>query len=120
MATASNSSPYLELGPSPSKLVDKTGSRGKIWNYFADRADKNKYPVDTLQSLNKSCYKAPKIRCGNKISAVSKCDNLAKHSDNCTGMLLSYYVCVRHGNMIRLVLALMNLLYVSFKIMYSI
>lgn len=39
MATASNSPPCLELGPSLSKLVDKTGSRGKILNYFADRAD---------------------------------------------------------------------------------
>lgn len=34
MATASNNPPYLELSPSPSKLVDKTGSRGKIWNCF--------------------------------------------------------------------------------------
>lgn len=58
MATASNSPPCLELGPSLSKLVDKTGSRGKIWNYFADRADKNKYPVSSLQPLSKSSYKA--------------------------------------------------------------
>lgn len=98
MATASNSLPCLELGPSPSELVDKTGSRGKIWNYFADRADENKYPVGILQSLSKSCYTAPKIRCGNKILVVKKCDNLAMHlSDSCTGMLLSYNVCVCLG-----------------------
>lgn len=64
MATASNSPPYLELSPSPSKLVDKTGSRGKIWNYFDDGAHTNKYPVDIT---SKSCHKAPKVRCSNKI-----------------------------------------------------
>lgn len=57
----------MVLNPSRSKLVDKTGSRGKIWNYFAARAHKNKCPVDILEFLIKSCYKALKVRCSHKI-----------------------------------------------------
>lgn len=49
MATVSNSPPRLEPSPSSSKLVDKTGSKGKTWSYFADRAHQNKYPVDMLE-----------------------------------------------------------------------
>jgi len=46
MATVSNSLLSLEQNPSPFRLGDKTGSRGKIWHYFAGTTHKNKYPED--------------------------------------------------------------------------
>lgn len=91
MATVSNSPPRLEPSPSSSKLVDKTGSKGKTWSYFADRAHQNKYPVDMLEIQRQTWSKAGKVRCSNKMHGGCKCDKVS--SDNCSMLLLLFWYC---------------------------